>query len=462
MIVLLRRHAHQFWSVLRRCVSSTDRSRRDPVVMACAGPEGLSLRAVLAEVALRLDIGGEQQAAKIAFPGSVLAGCEGESDEPVHLEANSKGQGRATFQGAGGSRSIPFSTEDPSTLPAFPELPGEFHCVESGLLRALHDAAQSTAKDPTRFALNRILLRGKVGAVVATDSKELLVQSGFAFPWEGDVLVPRLDVLDAPWLRQEEAIALGRTKTHTVLRVGPWTFVLAIDTDHRFPPYEEVLPRAHVRTTRLMLPPGEIKRLMHELPRLPGRQEEPATVLLAIGERIAVVGKGDDGTGTLELPEAKAEGSVVEAACDRRQLHRALRLGFHTLHIQSPSKPLFCRDERRTFLFMPVTWDGSDVPPPTKSPMSRRSASPVSQPLPETPTMAGPSNNSRVPLNGDSGRHPADAIDPLVEAEELRVLLQTVQTRMSRLLASLKQFRRQSRAVSAAVASLRQLPPLVP
>src|SRR5260370_7021816 len=98
MIVLLRRHAHQFWSVLRRCVSSTDRSRRDPVVMACAGPEGLSLRAVLAEVALRLDIGGEQQAAKIAFPGSVLAGSEGESDEPVHLEANNKGQGPATSQ----------------------------------------------------------------------------------------------------------------------------------------------------------------------------------------------------------------------------------------------------------------------------------------------------------------------------------------------------------------------------
>jgi hypothetical protein len=76
--------------------------------------------------------------------------------------------------------------------------------------------------------------------------------------------------------------------------------------------------------------------------------------------------------------------------------------------------------------------------------------------------MPGPSNGSRVPVNGDNGRHPADAIDPLVEAEELRVLLQTVQTRMGRLLASLKQFRRQSRAVSAAVASLRQLPPLAP
>jgi len=45
----------------------------------------------------------------------------------------------------------------------------------------------------------------------------------------------------------------------------------------------------------------------------------------------------------------------------------------------------------------------------------------------------------------------------IAEAEELRTLLQDASTRLARLLAGLKQQRRQSRAVEAAVQSLRQL-----
>jgi len=47
--------------------------------------------------------------------------------------------------------------------------------------------------------------------------------------------------------------------------------------------------------------------------------------------------------------------------------------------------------------------------------------------------------------------------DPLAEAEALRALLGEALSRTSRLVACLKQHRRQSRAVQAAVASLRRL-----
>ena len=51
----------------------------------------------------------------------------------------------------------------------------------------------------------------------------------------------------------------------------------------------------------------------------------------------------------------------------------------------------------------------------------------------------------------------AGKVDPLVEAEELRSQLQSALTRTNRLIAMLKQQRRQTRAVQAAMASLRRL-----
>jgi hypothetical protein len=69
-----------------------------------------------------------------------------------------------------------------------------------------------------------------------------------------------------------------------------------------------------------------------------------------------------------------------------------------------------------------------------------------------------PTNNWRHP---DAASSPAP-VDPLAEAEAVRALLAEAQARTGRLVAALKQHRRQTRAVEAAVASLRQLPPLSP
>ena len=70
-------------------------------------------------------------------------------------------------------------------------------------------------------------------------------------------------------------------------------------------------------------------------------------------------------------------------------------------------------------------------------------------------------SNGRPP--GHPGRpadtpEPADGLaDPLAEAEEIRKLLAEAGTRLSRLVVGLKQFRRHSRAVRQAVASLKHL-----
>jgi hypothetical protein len=54
---------------------------------------------------------------------------------------------------------------------------------------------------------------------------------------------------------------------------------------------------------------------------------------------------------------------------------------------------------------------------------------------------------------------PVEKFDPLVEADALKAALQEALIRSGRLLAGLKQFRRQHKAVASAMASLKQFQP---
>ena len=62
-----------------------------------------------------------------------------------------------------------------------------------------------------------------------------------------------------------------------------------------------------------------------------------------------------------------------------------------------------------------------------------------------------------MPDDRPGDRRDDQQVDPLSEAEELRSQLQEALTRTSRLLATLKQQRRQRKAVDTAVQSLRKL-----
>src|SRR5207249_213544 len=92
------------------------------------------------------------------------------------------------------------------------------------------------------YAITRLQLRGAAGRVVATDGRQLLVQEGFTFPWTPDVLVPALGVFGCRELPPDAPVTVGRTEKHVGVRVGPWTFLLAIDADGRFPAAEQAIP----------------------------------------------------------------------------------------------------------------------------------------------------------------------------------------------------------------------------
>ena len=75
----------------------------------------------------------------------------------------------------------------------------------------------------------------------------------------------------------------------------------------------------------------------------------------------------------------------------------------------------------------------------------------------QTPTTNGHASQGATHPNGDRSERGQSIVELIAEAEELRNVMMDASARLSRLLSGLKQHRRQSRAVQAAMQSLKQL-----
>jgi hypothetical protein len=255
------------------------------------------------------------------------------------------------------------------------------------------------------------------------------------------------------------------------LRIGPWLFHLEIDANGHFPNADTVVPRIDTLASRLHLSQDDARFLLHVLPRLPGDKEHLAPVTLDLGKQVVLRARGDNAPQVSEviLSGSSCQGPPVRVACNRHFLRRVVQLGFRELLLRNATTPLLCRDETRTYLFMPL--EGALPPTPDavrivsgESPALVIRAQPKPQLERSIVLMPRPQTNGEEPRNGPAGVPPpplspseAEPPDPLVEAEALRASLHDAQFRLSRLLSALKQQRRQTRALRSAMDSLRNL-----
>ncbi len=464
MIELSRALARQFRTMLRHYVME---ARADwPLVLCRTGGHGLTLKACQGDVALLYHQTGKRPVDAIAFRATVLGEFEGRNDSLVTLEQAAIGKGRARWDDGGVPREVNFDTVSPDDVPAFPDPPAKFFPLPPTFLDALEAAARVTGKSSDRLALSRVQLRGKKGQVVATDGRQLLVQGGFSFPWQDDVLVPGVPAFRSRDFAGAAEVTVGRTKTHVVLFVGPWALLLGIDTASRYPDVDVVIPRAASLQTTLQLDAEDAAFLLGALPKLPGSNDDPPTITLDLNEPPAVRARGDgqEQATELVLTRSTVVGPPVRVSAVRSQFGRALQLGFREVAVATADKPVVCRDAQRVFLWMPLdpataigpnaTEMGSKLPP--------RSA-PVPPPNPNermTPTMSTPPLNGHGANNGNAVETSPERwglAEVIAETEALRTLLQDASGRTMRLLAALKNQRKKSKAVQAAMASLRQL-----
>jgi hypothetical protein len=455
-------------AVLRRCLFDGS-SRNDwPFVRVRADGQQLILESARGPIALRYTLPEASGSSSLAFRSSALPAFEGRTCAPVNLEAITATQGRARWEDAGVPHEHTMETVAANSLPELPEMPANLVAMPEGFLAALAEAALSTAAQGTRYALERVKLGGPEGAMIATDGKQVLIQRNFPLPWTDRVLVPRLRLTGLPGMNEHAPVLLGRTNSHVVIQVGSWTFFLAIDDQARYPDVLGALPRPASITSRCQFAAEDVGRLIEVLPKLPGHDQDQKPVTVDLGEAIAVRGQSAPSGPAAEilLPNSQCSGRPVRFASPSDLLLRGLRLGLTQMEITRADGVIVMRDSTRVYGWMPL--ETSSVVPPEQSMIRVHRPKPIqalesaSQPIDsESRSIAMPSLSS----NGHSldERRPevngafAGIDDLLSEAESLRQHLSEAASRATRLVAALKQHRRQARVVAAAVSSIRDL-----
>lgn len=460
--------ARQLRAVFRRLVHR--HSPAPPLVSFDANADGLRVRIHRTEIAAEYRLAGSFPVETLCLPLEALADFEGRADTPVRLQSGLEGATVVSWQDGAVPRSKEYTAVDPAELGAFPGEPEQTSANGPQLWKALGEASACASDEAVRFATDKLQLRGAAGEVIATDGRQLLIQGGFNFPWQDDLLIPSTALFGVRELATGSPITVGRTASHVMLKTGGWTLHLPIDPDGRYPNWQECVPKLNGGCTRCHLDAADATFLASALPRLPGNQDDCAPITLDLNGHACVRAREGQGRVTeISLSRSRFSGPPLRLCLNRDYLARALRLGLPEMCLVNADTPLVYQDTSRRFVVMPLAKEGAippstdairidSGPPDTVAPSSshERRIAPVN----------APETNGHASANGQPARKPAAARgkkkEPsmaalIEECQALKEVLRAAFGRSHRLLGALKRQRRQSKIVQSTLASLRQL-----
>jgi len=335
------------------------------------------------------------------------------------------------------------------------------------LLNALADAAATTDPDSARYALGCIQLQGDSGKVVATDGRQLLVQSDFAFGWEDNILIPASRLFGSKRLADDESVLVGRDNDWFTLRTGPWTFWLMINVDGRFPEVESHIGRVESAVASVEMPAADRRFLAENLPRLPGDDHFNLPVTVDLNGSVAVRGKQTDQPHATELilTASTRTGEPIRLNTNREFLQRAVTLGFERLHVFSNRSPVLACDQRRQYVWALLD-PKSSIDPDENAVRIESPAANIAKPRPRQPrrrkarpTLPKTDRRMESPNGHSSSEHskpreqPCDVIE---QAKAMEAALREAANTTRALVRQLKQERKQPKAAKAALQRQRQ------
>ena len=374
-----------------------------------------------------------------------------------HSSVGPKQLGSARWTRHGLPQTLPCAAILPGKQHHVPALPDDWHPVPATLLTALHECGRTAARDAARFALHRVQVRGRAGQVVGTDGRTALLWSGFRFPFAEDLLVPAVPAFGCRELAGGD-VRLGRTASHLVVEVGPWTVWLPVDKTGRYPDVAGVVPRPGGGTVA-GIDERDAAVLLDALPGLPGAGDEDRPVTLDLDGWVAVRARDAESGAVKEvvLTRSPAAGPPARAAIDRKALTRALGLGCHTVRLADDGKPVAFEGDHRTFVTVALDPSLTVAPDPSAARVTTCDRVSPSPPTTERSTPVKPHETNGRPPAGKPAPPPAEQPDPLAEAEALRAALADAAHRAARLVALLRGRKREQRALSQVYSSLKSL-----
>jgi hypothetical protein len=457
MFQLPCREAGRFRALARRCVVGRPRGPSPPVRLI-RSRDGLTLSASFGPVALSLRIPlPDEDGVEFdrCVPFAVLEAAEGGGADVATIEFDPSGKirCRTSPRGRVGETAFEESVADESSTADKRARPARMKSVDNGFLAALDECGRSTcAHQSSRFALSRLQLRGTTGQVVGTDGRQLLVCSGFELPFEDDALIPAVPVFGSRELAAESTVRIGRQAKQVVIEAGPWTVALTVAEDVRFPDVASLLKRTTVGS-RLRLTEDDADTALRTVERSLDRSDktQSVTVRISPNPQIAIASTA------IALSFSEFEGSAAKVAIQATHFVRALRMGLRVFSVDVQRTTVLFADERRSYL---VTCSQSDPTADATAIDVADSSTAVTVPSPSSSkgisVMPSPKNGrTESPTQDTEGND--EVLDPLAEAEGLRVALAEAARRTGRLIASLRQIHKQRRVFRNAWTSLQQL-----
>jgi len=332
-------------------------------VARCRRSNWLPARCGLGPAAAEFRLDGEQPEETAYIPFELLGDVEGRREVPVEVHQR---DGRVTAMWRDGSIPQMVQHNSPVVLAKdWPPSPEHFDENPNRLIRALADASATTDPDSLRYALGCVQLRGDCGTVIATDGRQLLVEDGFTFPWEGELLLPANKVFGNKRLCfDDDAVRIGQTDGWLTLCVGPWTFSWQTESEGRFPDVSRQIGRPEMATASFDIPAADRVFLADNLARLPGDAtfNNPVTVDLNGAVAIRARGPGQPTAVELVLSHASRHGEPMRVNTNRQYLGRAVKLGFDRVHVFSPRSPVLACDENRKYVWALLDPDAAIQP----------------------------------------------------------------------------------------------------
>ncbi len=437
-----------------------------PPLAVCSGPSGLRVSARFAGAAIEYHHPDKRASNRLSLPFAFLSDCEGSKDEPVQVACEGKSQVVASWKNGKQAQTLRYE------MPKIQALPARSKSTSTsgpGMLQSLRDAAETTSREAVRFAIDNLQLQGKTGKIVATDGRQLLIQTGFELPWEDNLLVPSSTVFASRELVGCD-VTIGKTAKHVVFRIGHWTIWLPVAKEGRFPEVEEHVPSARDATATLDLPDCDVDFLTKSLKQLPSDDSFNQPVTVDLNGSVSIRAKSEERSNATELvlSNAKTSGQALRFNTNRQYLARAAKLGFRRICLTGDETPAACFDDTRVFVWALLS-NGDAIKPGKcteciESPKSR--VRPTTNNLSKEPPKTMPqkrnqnNNNGKANTNGAQTSSAAEpvSVDTLIDhAESLKESLRDAATKTGNLISLLKRHRKNSKTLQSALSSIRQL-----
>jgi len=363
LFTISRRLARRLRAVFRRALRWPPRGPC-PSVVATMTDHSLRIGARHKETIITFEQEGDFRPGELVFPLELLADCEAARVDLVTFEATGEGTVSAHWQESGIERSARRDLHSISQTADWPQLPGTLHANPGRLITALRNAEEAVDAQSSRFALGHIQLCGQSGQVVSTDGHQLLIQSGFEFPWSENLLIPPNRVWGHTELASAARVLVGQVDGWVTLRAAPWTLQLKVLEEGRFPRTESVVPLPASAAARCRLSPAELLRLGEALKSLPGAGDPSSAVTIDLNGHFAVRATSTalPDPEEVRLARGKPQGQAMRIASRRQYLERAARLGLREFYLFSPESPLLAESKHDRLVWMPL--DPSVIVPP--------------------------------------------------------------------------------------------------